>query len=98
LAHTPQGGRITVSAERRDGKIAISVADTGSGIPPQYLPLIFDRFYRADPSRSTDTGASGLGLAIVKALVEAQGGRVWAESVEGKGTSFFMEFPVNLPG
>jgi signal transduction histidine kinase len=98
LRYTPAGGKIELAAHKAADKLVVVVRDSGPGIAAADLPLIFDRFYRADPSRSTDTGASGLGLAIVKALVEAQGGRVWAESVEGKGTSFFMEFPVNLPG
>ena len=93
LRYTPAGGKIELAAQKVKDKLVVTVRDSGPGIAAADLPLIFDRFYRADPSRSTDTGASGLGLAIVKALVEAQGGQVWVESVEGEGTSFFMEFP-----
>ncbi len=75
--------------------VVITVADTGEGIPPSDLPHIFDRFYRADKSRTDADGASsGLGLAIAKALVEAHGGRIKASSVEGNGTRFEIELPV----
>ena len=73
----------------------ISVADTGEGIPSSDLPHIFDRFYRADKSRTDADGASsGLGLAIAKALVEAHGGKISASSVLGNGTRFEIELPV----
>jgi signal transduction histidine kinase len=75
-----------------NGKVELSVQDNGCGIAPEELPLIFDRFHRADKSRHTDEGESGLGLAIVKALVESQGGKVWAESEPGKGSAFKMCF------
>lgn len=72
----------------------IFVEDTGEGIPPADLPHIFERFYRAEKSRTdTDGAASGLGLAIAKALVEAHGGRIWAESEEGGGTRMVVELP-----
>jgi signal transduction histidine kinase len=72
----------------------MTVRDNGSGIPADELRFIFDRFHRADKSRHSDNGESGLGLAIVKALVESHGGRVWAESAPGDGTTIFLEFPV----
>ncbi len=79
----------------RGESVVISVEDTGEGIPPSDLPHIFDRFYRADKSRTDADGASsGLGLAIAKALVEAHGGRIWAESEVGRGTRMKMEFPI----
>lgn len=94
LRYTSPGGKILLSALPAKEKLVITVKDTGSGIAAEELPFIFDRFYRADPSRHSDTGESGLGLAIVKALAEAQGGLVWAESVQGQGTSIHLEFPV----
>jgi signal transduction histidine kinase len=75
--------------------VIFTVADTGEGIPSSDLPHIFDRFYRADKSRTDADGASsGLGLAIAKALVEAHGGKIRAMSIVGRGTTFEMIFPV----
>jgi signal transduction histidine kinase len=76
-----------------DDGVAISVADNGSGIVREHLPRVFERFYRADPSRSREEGGTGLGLAIVKHLVEAHGGRVRAESERGIGTTITCWFP-----
>ncbi|HQZ40313.1 MAG TPA: HAMP domain-containing sensor histidine kinase [Vicinamibacterales bacterium] len=91
LRHTPAGGRITVSAEQRDGRTWLRVTDTGAGIAAEHLPHVFDRFYKADPARS-QTG-SGLGLSIVKAIVERHGGRVSARSTPGAETVFEIELP-----
>ena len=95
LRHTPAGGRIKVSVDRAPGEggVRIAVTDTGSGIGPEHLPRIFERFYRADPGRSREEGGTGLGLAIVKHLLEAHGGRVEASSTLGKGTTIRMFFP-----
>ena len=93
LRHTPPGGSITCHIGRADGGVALSVQDTGSGIPRDHLPRIFERFYRADASRSRDAGGTGLGLAIVKHLVEGHGGRVSAESERGTGTTVTCWFP-----
>ena len=91
--HTPPDGQITLSA-RSDGQdVLIEVADTGDGIPPEELPYVFDRFWRADKSRSRRTGGSGLGLAIVRQLVEANGGVVAVASTPGAGTTFTLRFP-----
>ncbi|MCS7222595.1 MAG: ATP-binding protein [Anaerolineae bacterium] len=85
LRYTPVGGKITVRvgpgiAADDQTAVAVSVTDTGTGLAPEDLPHVFDRFYRADKSRSRSSGGSGIGLAIVKQLVEAHGGRVWVES------------------
>ena len=84
--YTPANGSITVGCKTEEAMTRIWVQDTGSGINAHDLPRIFDRFYRADPSRTQATGGSGLGLAIVKALVERHGGTIWAQSTPGQGT------------
>ena len=91
LAHTPQGGRISLSAHSVAGKVAFSVADTGSGIPPQYLPMVFEKYFRVPGD--TGQGGSGLGLAIVREIVTAHGGIVECESQPGEGTEFRMALP-----
>ena len=93
LTHTPTGGAITLSARPHDTLVAISVRDTGAGIPPEHLPFVFERFYRADRSRARVTGGAGLGLAIVKQLVMAHGGNVTVQSVVGQGSTFTFTLP-----
>jgi len=88
LRHTPVGGTITISAELRDGRVLVSVRDTGKGISPEDLPHVFERFYRADRSRARSTGGSGLGLTISKQIVELHGGKIWAQSWLGVGSTF----------
>jgi len=94
VAHTPQGGSVTVSAIRRGKQVEVSVADTGEGIPAKELTNIFERFYRVDKSRTRATGGSGLGLTIAKRLVEAHGGKIKAKSQPGKGSRFTFTLPV----
>jgi signal transduction histidine kinase len=94
LTHTPPGGEIAVAAHDDDQWVEVSVRDTGSGIAAEDLPYVFERFYRADKSRSRATGGAGLGLAIVKQLVEAHGGRIEVESEVGQGTQFTFTLPV----
>jgi signal transduction histidine kinase len=90
--YTPQGGQITLKATQLGGdRVQFQVRDTGSGITPQDLPQVFDRFYRGDESRSS-SGESGLGLAIAKSIVEAQGGTITVESSPGQGTVFTLTF------
>ncbi len=93
LRHTSAGGSIAFVAYREEDGVAIAVRDTGTGITHEHLPRIFERFYRADTSRSREEGGTGLGLAIVKHLVEAHGGRVRAESERGRGTTVTCWFP-----
>jgi two-component system, OmpR family, phosphate regulon sensor histidine kinase PhoR len=92
IKFTPPGGTITASAEvRAPDEVLISVHDTGVGIPEQDLPRIFERFYKADRARSG--GGTGLGLAIAKHVVQRHQGRIWAESVEGIGSTFYFTLP-----
>lgn len=91
---TPSGGRITVTASRHDGSVDVAVADTGPGISGEHLPRVFERFYRADEARSRDDGGTGIGLAIARSVIEAHGGRIWAESRPGHGSTFTFELPV----
>lgn len=91
---TPSGGAVTVSAQRHDGSVEVQVADTGVGIPPEHLPRLFERFYRADPARSREDGGTGIGLAIARSVVEAHGGHIRAESRLGKGSVFTFDLPV----
>lgn len=93
VKYTPEGGRITVAAERRGERVLIRVSDTGIGIPPEHLDRIFERFYRVDKGRSRELGGTGLGLSIVKHLVEAHGGTVSVESVVGEGSVFTVDLP-----
>ena len=78
-----------------DGEaVRVVVADTGPGIPAEELPLVFERFYRVDPSRSRETGGVGLGLTIARQLVVSHGGTIAAESTPGQGTRFIFELPL----
>ena len=97
LAYTPPGGAVTLDARVDDGWGALSVADTGSGIATEHLPHVFDRFYRADASRSRATGGSGLGLAIVQQLAAAHGGSAHAASEVGCGTTITIRLPLVMP-
>ncbi len=91
-------GAVTVAASQVSGGIELAVSDTGSGIAPEHLPRIFERFYRADSGRARESGGTGLGLAIVRHLVEAHGGRVEARSTAGAGTVITMFFPSHTSG
>ncbi|MFB0537222.1 MAG: sensor histidine kinase, partial [Anaerolineae bacterium] len=96
LTHTPPGGEIAIAAHAEGQWVEVSVRDTGSGIAAEDLPYVFERFYRADKSRSRATGGAGLGLAIAKQLVEAHGGRIWVESTEGEGSTFTLALPISI--
>jgi signal transduction histidine kinase len=94
LQYTPAGGSVHIQAVHQPGEVQVSVADTGIGIPPEHLPHLFTRFYRVDKSRARTGGGSGIGLTIARHLVEAHGGRIWAESQgAGKGSRFTFTLP-----
>ena len=98
LQYTPAGGQVTVSANADGERLVVRVADTGMGIEAEDLPHLFERFYRVDKSRSRAGGGSGIGLTIVRHLVEAHGGRVWAESAGlGEGSTFTFTLPLVRP-
>ena len=94
LRYVPDSGRIKIAAVSINGNVEMSVSDNGSGISDDDLPHLFERFYRADMSRSRSAGGSGLGLAIAKELVEAHGGSIRVESTPGEGSRFFFTIPV----
>lgn len=94
ITGTPPGGQVEIRAKRVDSQVQVSVCDTGVGIDPEHLPYVFERFYRADRSRTRATGGAGLGLAIVKQLVEAHGGRVGITSQVGAGTTVSFTTPL----
>jgi len=94
LRYTPASGRVRVTVRPQAQRVTVTVSDTGAGIAREDLPHVFDRFYRADGSRTRATGGSGLGLAIVKQLVEAHGGEVRAESDPGRGSVFSFALPL----
>jgi len=96
IQYTPEGGEVTLSAARQADEIYVSVKDTGIGIPPEHIANLFTRFYRVDKSRSRSAGGgSGIGLTIAKHLVEAHGGRIWAESAgEGQGSTFTFSLKI----
>lgn len=93
IKYTPEGGTIRIETGGDEAFGTISVKDSGIGIPANELPHVFERFYRAEGSRSRKTGGAGIGLAIVKAIVEAHGGAVRAESEEGRGSRFTVSLP-----
>ncbi len=103
IRHTPAKGKVAISVAAVAGMdglmggkpgLMVSVADTGEGIPEEYLPTVFERFYRVETSRARSSGGVGLGLAIVKQMVEAHGGKVWVESEPGRGSTFYVVLPV----
>jgi signal transduction histidine kinase len=97
ITYTPAGGTVMLTAEpAADGRVTLSVADTGVGIPPEHLPHVFERFFRV-PGQSAE-GGTGLGLSIVKEIVEAHHGEVTCESEPGKGTTFRVTLPAWADG
>ena len=98
IRYTADGTEVTVRVRRGAGTVMLSVADQGPGLTDEQRERVFERFYRADPSRSRALGGSGVGLAIAKALVELMGGRIWAESEgTGRGATFSVSLPTATP-
>jgi signal transduction histidine kinase len=96
LRHTPEGGRIILSAKEVEDHVELAIQDSGSGLPREDLERIFERFYRADSSRQRNgdlTGGSGLGLAIAKSIVQAHGGQLSAENEAGNGLRVIITLP-----
>ena len=93
IRHTPSDGSVAVVVEPLEREVRVSVEDTGEGIPPDSAKRVFDHFWRGDRSRTSETGGAGLGLAIAHGLVEAQGGRIWAENVAGGGARVSFTLP-----
>ena len=92
LRHTPSGGTVTLRATQGDGAATLSVSDTGGGIAPEHLPLVFERFYKVDAARAADSTGSGLGLSITKAIIERHGGTISVVSQPGQ-TTFIVVLP-----
>ncbi|HMU65507.1 MAG TPA: ATP-binding protein, partial [Cellvibrionaceae bacterium] len=91
--YSPDGGKIIVSVQRSAGGLEVSVKDNGVGIDPKHIPRLTERFYRVDPSRSVLTGGTGLGLAIVKHILLRHDAQLRINSMPGKGSTFYCEFP-----
>jgi signal transduction histidine kinase len=94
LRYTDSGGSVDINMANDSGQARVSVTDTGIGMSSEDLARIFDRFYRADKSRSRAAGGSGLGLAIVKSICEYHKGSISVQSVEGKGSTFTVKLPM----
>jgi two-component system OmpR family sensor kinase len=95
--HTPPGTRAMVRVLTRDGEAILEVADEGPGLAEEDAERVFERFYRADPSRARDRGGTGLGLAVVAALVAAHGGRVELDTIQNAGSTFRVHLPLATP-
>lgn len=94
LHYTPEEGRVSITTKQLKQEIEIIIQDSGEGVTPEEASHLFDRFYRADESRTRDDGGSGLGLAIAKSIVEMHKGRIWAESEKGKGLRTMIQLPI----
>jgi two-component system phosphate regulon sensor histidine kinase PhoR len=94
IKYTPRGGRVFVEVTETASRLTIAVRDTGHGIPAADLPHVFDKFYRVCTGATANTPGTGLGLAIVRTIVDLHHGRVWVESAEGVGSTFFVDLPL----
>ncbi len=98
VKYSPQGGLIVVRGETRGAEMVVSVADQGIGIAPEHLNRLFEKYFRIKAGASRGVAGSGLGLPIARAIVEAHGGRIWAESRLGQGSTFYFTLPAPTPG
>jgi signal transduction histidine kinase len=94
IKYTPEGGTVTIRANYGMGRILLTIADTGIGIPMADRDRLFEKFVRMENAKKVDANGSGLGLFIVKKVIDAHGGKIWFDSVEGQGTTFYIELPV----
>ncbi len=97
VKYSPQGGLVVVRGELRESEVVISVADQGIGIAPEYLNRLFERFFRVKTGLGRHVVGSGLGLPIARNVVENHGGRIWAESQVGRGSTFYFTLPLRNP-
>jgi signal transduction histidine kinase len=97
LKFTPPGGQITVTACQQGPDLLVEIRDSGVGIPPEHLERVFERFYRVPLPDGERVEGTGLGLSICQAIVEEHGGRIWAESVVGQGSTFSFTLPTGPP-
>ncbi len=98
MKYSPEGSNVTISAKRLEKTLMVSVSDRGAGIPEEQLPFIFDKYDRAGLSSTSDISGAGLGLYVTKSIVEAHGGRIWAESKKGEGTTVIFTMPLAPSG
>lgn len=94
IKYTPDGGEIKLAARAADGGVELTISDNGIGIPAEDLPHLFERFYRVEKSRTSETGGTGLGLAIAKEIVDAHGGSISISSSLGEGTAVTIYLPL----
>jgi signal transduction histidine kinase len=97
IKYSPNGGLILIRGELRPGEVVLSVADQGLGIAPEHLHQLFDKYFRAQSGLARHVVGSGLGLPISYTIVESHGGRIWAESVVGQGSTFYFTLPLRGP-
>jgi signal transduction histidine kinase len=98
LNYTPKKGKISIAGSVEKGRALIKVTDNGIGIPKEEQEKVFSKFFRATNSLKVKTDGNGLDMYVAKTIIENHNGKIWFESEEGKGTSFFIEIPVSRPG